>query len=96
MCPMQCSTPMTAQTPDTVDDVIAADAEARRRATVHPSSNRHAHDHRSQRKLPPPPPPDLIAPARRHGRLTSEVMAGGSVVEKPDDELVGGVRGLSA
>ncbi|NNE12998.1 MAG: PDZ domain-containing protein, partial [Ilumatobacter sp.] len=31
--------------------------------------------------------------ARRHGRFTSEVMAGGSVVEKSDDELVGGVRG---
>jgi membrane-associated protease RseP (regulator of RpoE activity) len=40
----------------------------------------------------PPPVPD--APARRTGRLTSEVMAGGSVVEKGDDELVGGVRGL--
>jgi membrane-associated protease RseP (regulator of RpoE activity) len=29
----------------------------------------------------------------RHGRFSSEVMAGGSVVEKADDELVGGVRG---
>jgi len=29
----------------------------------------------------------------KHGRFTSEVMAGGSVVEKADDELVGGVRG---
>jgi membrane-associated protease RseP (regulator of RpoE activity) len=29
----------------------------------------------------------------RHGRFTSEVMAGGSVVEKDDDELVGGLRG---
>ena len=40
----------------------------------------------------PPPVPD--APERRTGRLASEVMAGGSVVEKSDDELVGGVRGL--
>jgi membrane-associated protease RseP (regulator of RpoE activity) len=40
----------------------------------------------------PPPAPD--APARRTGRLANEVMAGGSVVEKGDDELVGGVRGL--
>ena len=31
--------------------------------------------------------------AKRHGRFTSEVMAGGAVVEKPDDELVGGFRG---
>jgi membrane-associated protease RseP (regulator of RpoE activity) len=29
----------------------------------------------------------------KHGRFTSEVMAGGSVVEKADDELVGGLRG---
>lgn len=29
----------------------------------------------------------------RHGRFTSEVMAGGAVVEKADDELVGGFRG---
>ncbi|MDW3216648.1 MAG: M50 family metallopeptidase [Ilumatobacteraceae bacterium] len=29
----------------------------------------------------------------QHGRFTSEVMAGGSVVEKSDDELVGGLRG---
>jgi len=29
----------------------------------------------------------------QHGRFTSEVMAGGSVVEKNDDELVGGLRG---
>jgi membrane-associated protease RseP (regulator of RpoE activity) len=43
-------------------------------------------------QLPPPPSPDTLEPPR-HGRFTSEVMAGGSVVEKPDDELVGGVRG---
>ncbi len=30
---------------------------------------------------------------RKHGRFASEVMAGGSVVEKADDELVGGWRG---
>lgn len=41
--------------------------------------------------LPPPPPPPPDRP--RHGRFTSEVMAGGSVVEKADDELVGGWRG---
>ena len=29
----------------------------------------------------------------KHGRFTSEVMAGGAVVEKSDDELVGGFRG---
>ncbi len=29
----------------------------------------------------------------KHGRFTSEVMAGGAVVEKSDDELVGGLRG---
>lgn len=40
---------------------------------------------------PPPPPPDRSRP--RHVRFTSEVMAGGSVVEKADDELVGGWRG---
>ena len=38
------------------------------------------------------PPPE--APSRRQtGRFTSEVMAGGAVVEKEDDELVGGWRG---
>jgi membrane-associated protease RseP (regulator of RpoE activity) len=41
----------------------------------------------------PPPAPD--AAPRRTGRLASEVMAGGSVVEKTDDELVGGARGLA-
>jgi membrane-associated protease RseP (regulator of RpoE activity) len=46
----------------------------------------------TDQQLPPPPVPD--APTRRTGRLASEVMAGGSVVEKGDDELVGGVRGL--
>jgi len=45
----------------------------------------------TRHELPPPPHPD--AAPRRHGRLTSEVMAGGSVVEKDDDELVGGWRG---
>jgi membrane-associated protease RseP (regulator of RpoE activity) len=44
-------------------------------------------------QLPPPSPsPDTLEPPR-HGRFTSEVMAGGSVVEKQDDELVGGLRG---
>ena len=52
----------------------------------------------TEQELPPPPPrvePTLPAPqaTRHHGRLTSEVMAGGSVVEKDDDELVGGWRG---
>lgn len=52
----------------------------------------------TDQQLPPPPPPvesTLPAPqvTRTHGRLTSEVMAGGSVVEKADDELVGGWRG---
>ena len=45
----------------------------------------------TQTELPPPEPPE--APPKQHGRFTSEVMAGGSVVEKADDELVGGVRG---
>jgi membrane-associated protease RseP (regulator of RpoE activity) len=45
----------------------------------------------TDQQLPPPTPaPDS---PRRPGRLTSEVMAGGSVVEKQDDELVGGLRG---
>ncbi len=39
------------------------------------------------------PPPTSLEPPTRHGRFTSEVMAGGSVVEKADDELVGGLRG---
>jgi len=51
--------------------------------------------------LPPPPTelpdhrdvPQGAAAARRHGRFTSEVMAGGSVTEKTDDEMVGGWRG---
>jgi membrane-associated protease RseP (regulator of RpoE activity) len=48
----------------------------------------------TDQQLPPPPPaPD--ASARRTGRLASEVMAGGSVVEKGDDELVGGLRGAA-
>jgi membrane-associated protease RseP (regulator of RpoE activity) len=47
----------------------------------------------TDQQLPPPPPPGTLEAPRRHGRLTSEVMAGGSVVEKADDELVGGVRG---
>ena len=46
----------------------------------------------TDQQLPPPPVPD--APERRTGRFTNEVMAGGSVTEKGDDELVGGVRGL--
>ncbi len=41
----------------------------------------------------PPPPPETLGSPPRHGRFTSEVMAGGSVVEKQDDELVGGLRG---
>ncbi len=41
-------------------------------------------------ELPPPPAP---GEPRRPSRFTSEVMAGGSVVEKDDDELVGGLRG---
>lgn len=36
---------------------------------------------------------ELSPTTQKHGRFTSEVMAGGSVVEKSDDELVGGVRG---
>lgn len=40
-------------------------------------------------QLPPPETPTR----RPAGRFTSEVMAGGSVVEKDDDELVGGWRG---
>jgi membrane-associated protease RseP (regulator of RpoE activity) len=48
----------------------------------------------TQQQLPPPPDHhDSAADERSHGRFTSEVMAGGSVVEKADDELVGGVRG---
>lgn len=39
------------------------------------------------------PPPDHDQPKPRQGRFTSEVMAGGSVTEKADDELVGGWRG---
>ena len=42
----------------------------------------------------PPPPQTPFEPPRRTGRFTNEVMAGGSVTEKQDDELVGGVRGL--
>lgn len=42
------------------------------------------------KELPPPPAP---GEPRRPSRFTSEVMAGGSVVEKDDDELVGGLRG---
>jgi membrane-associated protease RseP (regulator of RpoE activity) len=42
----------------------------------------------------PPPPPAPFEPPRKPSRFTSEVMAGGSVTEKGDDDLVGGVRGL--
>jgi membrane-associated protease RseP (regulator of RpoE activity) len=42
----------------------------------------------------PPPAPAPLEPPRRTGRFTNEVMAGGSVTEKDDDDLVGGVRGL--
>jgi membrane-associated protease RseP (regulator of RpoE activity) len=50
----------------------------------------------TDQQLPPPPPaPVPDASARRTGRLASEVMAGGSVVEKGDDELVGGLRGAA-
>ena len=45
-------------------------------------------------ELPPPEAPDMQRP-RSTGRFTSEVMAGGSVVEKADDELVGGWRGAA-
>lgn len=50
----------------------------------------------TQTPLPPPnptPDPEPGSTRARHGRFTSEVMAGGSVVEKADDELVGGWRG---
>lgn len=48
----------------------------------------------TQHQLPAPPPLPDGAPTRpRHGRFANEVMAGGSVVEKADDELVGGWRG---
>jgi len=55
-------------------------------------------DTTTDQELPPPAlpvTPNLPAPdaTRRPGRFTSEVMAGGSVVEKDDDELVGGWRG---
>jgi len=46
----------------------------------------------TDQQLPPPPVSD--APVRRQGRFANEVMAGGSVTEKGDDDLVGGVRGL--
>jgi membrane-associated protease RseP (regulator of RpoE activity) len=41
------------------------------------------------------PPPDIDdQPDRpRHGRFVGEVVGGGATVEKPDDELVGGIRG---
>ena len=39
-----------------------------------------------------PPAPEPVND-RRHGKFASEMMAGGSVVEKHDDELVGGWRG---
>src|SRR4051794_36377211 len=45
-------------------------------------------------QLPPPPPQAPLEPPRRTSRFTNEVMAGGSVTEKNDDDLVGGVRGL--
>jgi membrane-associated protease RseP (regulator of RpoE activity) len=48
----------------------------------------------TDQQLPPPPAPAPVDSARRPNRFTSEVMAGGSVTEKDDDELVGGVRGL--
>jgi membrane-associated protease RseP (regulator of RpoE activity) len=47
----------------------------------------------TEQQLPPPEPASTVE--RRHGRFTSEVMAGGSVVEKADDELVGGLRGAA-
>jgi membrane-associated protease RseP (regulator of RpoE activity) len=48
----------------------------------------------TDQQIPPAPPlPPPVAPPVRHGRFASEVMAGGSVVEKDDDELVGGIRG---
>ena len=45
----------------------------------------------TDQQLPPPQAP--LEPPRRTSRFTNEVMAGGSVTEKDDDELVGGVRG---
>src|SRR5262245_65004935 len=47
----------------------------------------------TDQQLPPPPVPAPESP-RRTNRFTNEVMAGGSVTEKGDDDLVGGVRGL--
>ncbi|HWL44817.1 MAG TPA: site-2 protease family protein [Ilumatobacter sp.] len=41
------------------------------------------------------PPVTEPASERRHGRFSSEMMAGGSVVEKTEDELVGGWRGAA-
>jgi len=48
----------------------------------------------TDQQLPPPPPQAPLEPPRRTSRFTNEVMAGGSVTEKNDDDLVGGVRGL--
>jgi membrane-associated protease RseP (regulator of RpoE activity) len=48
----------------------------------------------TDQQLPPPPPQAPLEPPRRTNRFTNEVMAGGSVTEKDDDDLVGGVRGL--
>ena len=45
-------------------------------------------------ELPPPEVPDTLQ-RRPSSRFSSEVMAGGSVVEKADDELVGGWRGAA-
>ena len=47
----------------------------------------------TDQELPPPPPVPESPRRARPNRFTSEVMAGGSVVEKDDDELVGGWRG---
>ena len=41
----------------------------------------------------PPPDIDDQRGKPKHGRFVGEVMGGGAVVEKADDELVGGVRG---
>ena len=48
----------------------------------------------TDQQLPPPLPQAPLEPPRRTSRFTNEVMAGGSVTEKHDDDLVGGVRGL--
>ena len=81
-CALRCSTRHDGATPDTVDDVIEADAQAggshRQLIDTDGSTDDRPTDPTDR---PAADQPTAFAPPSRSDRVTSEVMAGGSVTE---------------